>query len=83
SKIAASVAEFVVAEALLAIRGIHRLHHQLRNGGEWLDVRAAVPHRLLGARTVGIVVAGYVGRAVMRLLVPFGCRVLVVDQFLS
>ncbi|MGO8301503.1 NAD(P)-dependent oxidoreductase, partial [Rhizobium ruizarguesonis] len=51
--------------------------------GEWLDVRAAVPQRLLGARTVGIVGAGYVGRAVMRLLVPFGCRVLVVDPFLS
>jgi phosphoglycerate dehydrogenase-like enzyme len=82
SKIAASVAEFVVAEALLAMRGIHRLHHQLRSGGEWLDVRAAVPQRLLGARTVGVVGAGYVGRAVMRLLVPFGCRVLVVDPFL-
>ncbi|EJT02025.1 hydroxyacid dehydrogenase [Rhizobium sp. CCGE 510] len=83
SKIAASVAEFVVAEALLAMRGIHRLHHALRGGGEWLDVRAAVPQRLLGARTVGIVGAGYVGRAVMRLLVPFGCRVLVVDPYLD
>ncbi|SCB58158.1 Phosphoglycerate dehydrogenase [Rhizobium aethiopicum] len=83
SKIAASVAEFVVAEALFAMRGIHRLHHQLRTGGEWLDVRAAVPQRLLGARTVGIVGAGYVGRAVMRLLVPFGCRVLVVDPYLD
>ncbi|RUM08894.1 hydroxyacid dehydrogenase [Rhizobium chutanense] len=83
SKIAASVAEFVVAEAMLAMRGIHRLHHRLRKGGEWLDVRAAVPQRLLGARTVGIVGAGYVGRAVMRLLVPFGCRVLVVDPFLD
>jgi phosphoglycerate dehydrogenase-like enzyme len=83
SKIAASVAEFVVAEALLAMRGIHRLHHRLRNGGEWLDVRAAVPQRLLGARTVGIVGAGYVGRAVMRLLVPFGCRVLVIDPYLD
>ena len=83
SKIAASVAEFVVAEALLAMRGIDRLHHRLRNGGEWLDVRAAVPQRLLGARTVGIVGAGYVGRAVMRLLVPFGCRVLVFDPYLD
>ncbi|MDO3435065.1 hydroxyacid dehydrogenase [Rhizobium sp. CBN3] len=83
SKIAASVAEFVVAEALLSMRGIHRLHAQLRGGGEWLDVRAAVPQRLLGARTVGIVGAGYVGRAVMRLLVPFGCRVLVVDPYLD
>ena len=83
SKIAAPVAEFVVAEALLAMRGIDRLHHRLRNGGEWLDVRAAVPQRLLGARTVGIVGAGYVGRAVMRLLVPFGCRVLVFDPYLD
>ncbi|MBX5048491.1 hydroxyacid dehydrogenase [Rhizobium lentis] len=83
SKIAASVAEFVVAEALLAMRGIHRLHHALRGGGEWLDVRTAVPQRLLGARTVGIVGAGYVGRAVIRLLVPFGCRVLVVDPYLD
>jgi phosphoglycerate dehydrogenase-like enzyme len=83
SKIAASVAEFVVAEALLAMRGIHRLHHGLRNGGEWQDVRAAIPQRLLGGRTIGIVGAGYVGRAVIRLLVPFGCRVLAVDPFLD
>jgi phosphoglycerate dehydrogenase-like enzyme len=83
SKIAASVAEFVVAEALLAMRGIHRLHHGLRNGGEWQDVRAAIPQRLLGGRTIGIVGAGYVGLAVIRLLVPFGCRVLVVDPFLD
>jgi phosphoglycerate dehydrogenase-like enzyme len=83
SKIAASVAEFVVAEALLAMRGIHRLHHGLRNGGEWQDVRAAIPQRLLGGRTIGIVGAGYAGRAVIGLLVPFGCRVLVVDPFLD
>ena len=81
--IAASVAEFVVAEALLAMRGIHLLHHGLRNGGEWLDVRDAVPQRLLGSQSVGIVGGGYVGRAVMRLLVPFGCRVLVADPLMD
>jgi phosphoglycerate dehydrogenase-like enzyme len=83
SMIAASVAEFVVAEALLAMRGIHRLHEGLRSGGTWLDVRDAVPQRLLGGQTVGIVGGGYVGRAVMRLLVPFGCRVLVADPFMT
>lgn len=83
SMIAASVAEFVVAEALLAMRGIHRLHDGLRDGGMWLDVRDAVPQRLLGSRTVGIVGGGYVGRSVMRLLVPFGCRVLVADPFMD
>ncbi len=83
SLIAASVAEFVVAEALLAMRGIHRLHEGLRNGGAWLEVRDAVPQRLLGGQTIGIVGGGYVGRAVMRLLVPFGCRVLVADPFMT
>lgn len=83
SMIAASVAEFVVAEALLAMRGIHRLHHGLRHGGEWLDVRDSVPQRLLGSQTVGIVGGGYVGRAVIRLLVPFGCRVLVADPMMD
>jgi phosphoglycerate dehydrogenase-like enzyme len=83
SMIAASVAEFVVAEALLAMRGIHRLHQGLRDGGTWLDVRDAVPQRLLGSQTVGIVGGGYVGRSVMRLLVPFGCRVLVADPFMD
>lgn len=83
SKIAASVAEFVVAEALLAMRGIPLLHQGLRNGGEWLDVRASVPQRLLGGQNVGIVGSGYVGRAVIRLLVAFGCRVLVVDPMLD
>ena len=81
--IAASVAEFVVAEALLAMRGIHLLHRGLRDGGEWLDVRDAVPQCLLGSQTVGIVGGGYVGRAVMRLLVPFGCRVLVADPLMD
>jgi phosphoglycerate dehydrogenase-like enzyme len=81
--IAASVAEFVVAEALLAMRGIHLLHYGLRHGGQWLDVRDAVPQRLLGSQTVGIVGGGYVGRAVMRLLVPFGCRVLVADPLMD
>lgn len=83
SMIAASVAEFVVAEALLAMRGIHRLHDGLRGGGTWLDVRDAVPQRLLGSRTVGIVGGGYVGRNVMRLLAPFGCRVLVADPYMD
>lgn len=83
SMIAASVAEFVVAEALLTMRGIHRLHHGLRNDGQWLDVRDAVPQRLLGSRTVGIVGGGYVGRSVIRLLVPFGCQVLVYDPHLD
>ena len=83
SAIACSVAEFVVAEALLALRGIHRMDASLRGNGHWLDVRATVPQRLLGARTVGIVGAGNVGRAVMRLLLPFGCRVLACDPFLD
>jgi phosphoglycerate dehydrogenase-like enzyme len=83
SMIAASVAEFVVAQALLAMRGIHRLHDGLRDGGTWLDVRDAVPQRLLGSRTVGIVGGGYVGRSVARLLVPFGCRVLVADPYMD
>jgi phosphoglycerate dehydrogenase-like enzyme len=83
SRIAASVAEFVIAEALLALRGIHRLHQGLRNGGEWLEVRASVPQRLLGGQTVGIVGAGYVGRAVIALLVSFGCKVLVADPLLD
>src|SRR5690349_21691304 len=81
--IADAVAEFVIAQSLFVLRGLHRLDAGLRGTDSWLDLRENVPSGLLGARTVGIVGAGYVGRTVIRLLRAFGCRILVADPLLT
>jgi phosphoglycerate dehydrogenase-like enzyme len=81
--IADAVAEFVIGQAILGLRQIHQLDRSLRAGDEWSEVRQRHPGGLLGARTVGVVGAGHVGRAVIRLLQPFGARVLVYDPLLS
>jgi phosphoglycerate dehydrogenase-like enzyme len=81
--IADAVAEFVVAEALLMLRRLHELDAGLRGDAAWLELREGTPSGLLGARTVGVIGAGYVGRAVIQLLKGFGCRVLVADPMLT
>ena len=81
--IADAVAEFVISQALLGLRSLHEIDRSMKAGGEWMDVRERHLGRLLGARTVGVVGAGYVGRTVIRLLKAFGSRILVYDPLLS
>jgi phosphoglycerate dehydrogenase-like enzyme len=81
--IADAVAEFVIGQAMLGLRQIHQLDRSLRAGDEWNEVRERHLGGLLGARTVGVIGAGHVGRAVIRLLQAFGALVLVYDPLLT
>ncbi|HET7092315.1 MAG TPA: NAD(P)-dependent oxidoreductase, partial [Thermomicrobiales bacterium] len=81
--IADAVAEFVVSQALLALRHPHAIDRGMKAGADWQDLRNRYLGRLLGARTVGVVGAGYVGRKVIRLLQAFGANVIVSDPVLG
>ncbi|WP_293864789.1 hydroxyacid dehydrogenase [uncultured Alsobacter sp.] len=81
--IAAAVSEFVVAEILMHLREPHRHDAGMKQGEDWFVLRQRHLGRLLGALQVGLVGAGYVGRAVIRLLRGFGCRIVVADPLLS
>jgi phosphoglycerate dehydrogenase-like enzyme len=81
--IADAVAEFVISEALLGLRPLHEIDLGMRAGEEWKPLRERTMGRLLGACTVGIVGAGYVGRKVIHLIQAFGARMLVYDPLLS
>lgn len=81
--IADAVAEFVVSQALLGLRPLHEIDRAMKAGGEWKDLRDRYLGRLLGARTVGVVGAGYVGRKVIRLFQAFGANVVVSDPLLG
>ncbi len=81
--IADAVAEFVVAQAFHHLRGPYRQDADLRAGIEWFEVRRRNLGQLLGAQTIGIVGAGYVGRIVIQLLLAFKAKVLVYDPFLT
>lgn len=65
-----SVAELVIACALLLVRNLLVANTEVRNG-EWRQLRGG----LLSNRRVGIVGLGNVGREVARLLQPFECEV--------
>jgi phosphoglycerate dehydrogenase-like enzyme len=81
--IADSVAEFVIAQALLWLRQPYEMDRAMKSGQDWEDIRAQYPGRLLGNRTVGVVGTGRVGRAVIHLFKAFGCRVLAYDPYLT
>lgn len=81
--IADAVVEQVITSALLCLRPLHKIDQEMKSGGEWMELRERYPGRLLGAQTVGIVGAGYVGRLMIRLFQAFGCKVLVADPFLD
>lgn len=83
SVIASSVAEMVILQILMDQRELHLLDRGLRDGGGWFDLRAKHPGRLLGGRTVAVIGASRTGRAVIRLLEPFGCKILIVDPYLT
>lgn len=83
SAIAGSVAEMVVLQILTGLRELHCLDRGLREAADWSDLRRRHPGRLLGALTVGVVGASRTGRAVLRLLRPFGSRLLAYDPYLT
>lgn len=81
--IADSVAEFVIAQALLWLRQPHEMDRAMKAGQGWESIRTTYPGWLLGNRTVGVVGTGRVGRAVIHLFKAFGSRVLAYDPYLT
>lgn len=76
------VAEFVIGQMLLSLRQGSMFDRRMKAGDGWA-FGEYFPGKLLGARTVGVIGAGHIGRAVMRLLRPFGCRILVQDPAMT
>jgi D-3-phosphoglycerate dehydrogenase len=69
-----SVSELVLAFAISMLRHVPAANREVLTG-TWRQHTGG----LLSGRTVGIIGCGHVGRDVVRLLQPFGCRILVHD----
>jgi|694.fasta_scaffold94265_3 phosphoglycerate dehydrogenase-like enzyme len=69
-----SVSELVIAFAIMMLRNIVPSSIELKQGG-WRQI----PGGLISNRTFGIVGCGHIGKDLIQLLKPFGCRVLVND----
>jgi phosphoglycerate dehydrogenase-like enzyme len=78
------VAEMALGLALAAAREIPRGDAEMRAGTETLfDEGRHGGAFLLAGKTVGLVGCGSIGRALLPLLQPFGCRVLAYDPWLE
>lgn len=69
-----SVSELVIAFAICMLRHVPAANAEVR-AGMW---KPLIGGQLTG-RTVGIVGCGYIGKDLVALLKPFGCRILVTD----
>ncbi len=69
-----SVAELTLMFAIALLHRVPQCAHELR-GGHW----SPLVGRQLSGRTVGIVGCGHVGKDLVGLLEPFGCRLLAHD----
>ena len=79
---ASAVAEFTIGAILVETRLIRAGHESLRQGVWRGDLyRADVTGDELSEMTVGIIGYGHIGTKVVRLLKPFGCRILVDDPY--
>ncbi len=79
---ASAVAEFTIG-AILAETRLIRLGHESLRQGIWRGdlYRADMTGDELCEKTVGIIGYGHIGTRVVRLLKPFGCRILVDDPY--
>jgi phosphoglycerate dehydrogenase-like enzyme len=79
---ATPVAEAALGMAIDLARGIGAADHSMRAGTERYGLESNAGAFLLSGSPVGIVGFGDLGRALRRLLVPFGCPVRVHDPWL-
>lgn len=77
--IAESVAEMSVGEIILGLKRVFENSAANRSGA----AKRPANWRTLASSTVGVVAASWVGRHVMRMLAPFGPRVLLYDPFVT
>jgi D-3-phosphoglycerate dehydrogenase len=79
---ASAVAEFTIAAILMETRLMRAGHEALRQGVWRGDLyRADVTGPELSELTVGLIGYGQIGTRVVRLLKPFGCRIVVSDPY--
>jgi D-3-phosphoglycerate dehydrogenase len=79
---ASAVAEFTIGAILAETRLIRAGHEALRRGAWRGDLyRADITGSELSELTVGLIGYGFIGTRVVRLLKPFGCRILVADPY--
>ncbi|MFI7064333.1 hydroxyacid dehydrogenase [Kribbella sp. NPDC050124] len=79
-RIAWSVGEYCLAAMLTLARRLPRFNHAVRQGG-WKQTEFR-GHELAGAK-VGIIGASSTARALITLLKPFGCDLVVYDPYLT
>lgn len=81
---ASAVAEFTIG-AILAETRLIRVGHEALRQGDWRGdlYRADRTGRELSEMTVGVIGYGAIGTKVVRLLKPFGCRILVSDPYVQ
>ncbi len=79
---AANVAEMTLAEIILGLRRAFENAAANRTGKNPPGSRPARLRVLYGS-TVGVIGASHVGREVLRLLKPFGCKLLLYDPYVS
>jgi D-3-phosphoglycerate dehydrogenase / 2-oxoglutarate reductase len=81
---ASAVAEFTIGGILAQTRNITRGHDALREGN-WLGnlYRADMAGDELSDMTIGVIGYGAIGTRVVKLLQPFGCRILVCDPYVQ
>ncbi len=79
---APAVAEYALGLALDLARGISREDRAFRAGHEAYVSASTGDSILLSGAAVGLIGYGNLGRAVHRLLTPFGCRIAVYDPWL-
>ncbi len=81
---ASAVAEFTIAAILAETRLIRAGHEALRQGIWRGDLyRADFTGTELSELTVGLIGYGLIGTRVVKLLKPFGCRILVADPYVE
>jgi len=69
-----AVAELVISFSIAMLRHVPAANREVLSG-TWRQVKG----RQLSSKTIGIIGCGHVGKDVVRLLKPFGCRVLAND----
>jgi len=69
-----SVSELVISYAISLLRHVSEAHHEVLEG-VWRQHIGT----LLSGKVVGIIGCGFIGKDLVRLLQPFGCKILVND----